>query len=148
MKVKIEKILPQDLEAVEKMILKIHESRGYPVPEELQPILSYTLAKMIAGGMYVIFVATVNKHNKRKVIGMGSVLFKVTTAGPIGYGEDIYVDEKYRGTDVADRLIKAGEMETKLRGCKNMVVELKPELQPMFERKGYHILDIMMIKEV
>lgn len=148
MKIKIEKVLPEDLPVVENMILEIHKLRGYPIPEELQPYFKYTLAGMIAGGLYTVFVAVVHKHNKRRVIGMGTMLLKVTTAGPVGYGEDLYVEEKYRGTNVPQMLVKAGEDEAKLRGCIKCVVELKPELQPMFEKFGYKLYNVMMMKDV
>jgi len=151
MKISIDRATLADSAAVFSMIERIHtEEYRERVSQIAATLLLDGVMRMIKSPLAAVFVArATSKKRVSKVIGAAIVDFRVhPILGFIAWGEYIYVDSAYRGSDAATLLYRAAEDMARLAGANGFYTEAKPEVKSWLEKKGFTEYNVIMRKSL
>lgn len=74
------------------------------------------------------------------IVGTGTIIYepKITHGGKsVGHIEDIVVDEKDRGHEIATEIIKKLVESAKEHNCYKVMLNCSPEIEKYYERRGF-----------
>ena len=76
----------------------------------------------------------------QQIVGSGTIIYepKITHGGKsVGHIEDIVVDEKNRGHEIATEIIKKLTESAKIHNCYKVILDCSPEIEKYYERRGF-----------
>lgn len=147
MNTKIETATLTDAPRIALMAEKVHEENNEPVTDEFRAMLLKGAMDAIMSKTKAVLVATIEKHGKRKIIGMIGIAVVPHPVDKIAaIGDYFYIEPKYRANGVAKQLLDAGEDLARKAGATKAYTEAKVRVKSILERAGYEVENVIMSK--
>ncbi len=148
MDINIEKATLIDAPRVATMIYMIYDGNQKALNEELRKEILAGVLSVIMSEDRAIFVATIMKYGKRQIIGMVGVRVRPDPVEKIvATGDYFFVEPKFRGREVAMKLLQASKEFAEKLGATKAYIEADPIAIPVLLEFGFkHESTIMSYK--
>ncbi len=146
--VKIERATLIDAPRVATMIYAIYDGNQKVLNEELRKEILAGVLAVIMSEDRAIFIATIVRHGKRRVIGMVGVRVRPDPVEKIvATGDYFFIEPKFRGHEVANKLLQASKDFAEKLGATKAYIEADPVAIPVLLEFGFvHESTIMSYK--
>lgn len=149
---KVEKATLQDAPFLAVMVYRAMEESGVKLDEEKRKGLLLQIMQSAVDPAKSIYVATINKHNKRRIVGMGIAAFTQDVEGrPSANCGYLYIEPKYRGLGITRMIFDFGVKDAMEKGVERLYSEVKPNDEKSKEsltKAGYKVGAIIMYRDL